>query len=73
MSKADMLAEIEAYNEISRKQDDDVTIKDIADKLGLSRKATQTRIDKMVSEGLLTKHKVFDGHSWLWIYRPWRN
>lgn len=69
MNKADMLAEIEKYNEIPRRQPGDVTLKEIGEALGLGRKSTQVRADRMVKAGLLTRHRVLDGQYWPWVYR----
>ena len=67
MDKKALLEEIikwgQAYPE---KQPGDVTVKDYADAVGVEVSTARRRLNRMVSEGKLTKLKVEHG---MWVYR----
>jgi len=67
-AKADMLAEIEDYAGYARRQPGDVTLTEIAERLGVGRKTARIKANEMVAAGRWTTHLVFDNRQ----VRVWR-
>lgn len=68
-TKADMLAEIEAFADIEKRQPGDVSLKELAERLNMTPQAARVRANAMVEKGTWITCRVKDGQFWMRIWR----
>ena len=69
MNKEGILAEIEQYLRLERRQEGDVSIDDVAQEIGMGRKAASVRMDALIEKEISKCINVLDDGHWVKIYR----
>ena len=69
MNKEGILAEIEQYLRLERRQEGDVSIDDVAQEIGMGRKAASVRMDALIEKEIFKCINVLDDGHWVKIHR----